>query len=103
MQRIASALPHIPEAGIAELITGASGHFYKSLSESDRAVVITQIMGAISEAFYYLVAITAIGFITSLFLSVSIPQQRYPDAWSGADSLFLQPRKLFLSGGAAAA
>lgn len=69
--RITSALPKIPRSEATALITGASGHFYENLDESDRVVVVREIMSAISEAFYYLVAITAIGFITSLFLSVS--------------------------------
>ncbi|KAL2171413.1 hypothetical protein VTG60DRAFT_3056 [Thermothelomyces hinnuleus] len=81
IMRIISALPKIPRSEATALITGASGHFYESLNDSDRAVVVREIMSAISEAFYYLVAITAIGFITSLFLS---------------------RRKLFVSAGAAA-
>ncbi|OIW32212.1 MFS general substrate transporter, partial [Coniochaeta ligniaria NRRL 30616] len=70
IEKITTALPELPADKITELITGASGHFYKSLSDSDRAVVVVQITSAISEAFYYLVGITAIGFITSLCLSV---------------------------------
>ncbi|KAL2179694.1 major facilitator superfamily domain-containing protein [Thermothelomyces heterothallicus CBS 202.75] len=69
--RITSALPKIPRSEATALITGASGHFYENLDESDRVVVVREIMSAISEAFYYLVAITAIGFITSLFLSLA--------------------------------
>lgn len=71
IEKITIALPGIPAEEITQLITGASGHFYKSLSADDRAVVVTQITSAISEAFYYLVCITALGFITSLLLSVS--------------------------------
>lgn len=70
IEKISAALPELPADKISELITGASGHFYKSLNASDRDVVVVQITSAISEAFYYLVCITAIGFITSLFLSV---------------------------------
>ncbi len=73
IEKITAALPELPADKIAELITGASGHFYKSLSDSDRVVVVVQITSAISEAFYYLVGITALGFITSLFLSVRTP------------------------------
>jgi hypothetical protein len=82
--KVAAALPHIPASEIAELITGASGHFYKNLSDGDREEVVAQIMGAISESFYYLVAITAVGFLTSLLLSVSIvpsPSPTRSDTW----------------------
>jgi hypothetical protein len=71
MQYIAQVLPDIPRDELPQLITGASGRFYKSLSAVDQALVVDQITKAISEAFYYLVAATAIGFVTSLFLSVS--------------------------------
>ncbi|SPQ21900.1 d2a4af0b-e72f-40ed-9e3b-a3685d7dc991 [Thermothielavioides terrestris] len=81
ISKIAAALPDIPTGEIAALITGASGRLYARLSDAERAVVVAQIMRAISDAFYYLVAITAVGFVTSLFLS---------------------SKKLFLSGGAAA-
>ncbi|KAK6066872.1 major facilitator superfamily transporter [Seiridium cupressi] len=69
MQYIASVLPDIPQGKLGELITGASGKSYKSLSEADQLLVVDQITTAIREAFYYLVGTTAIGFITSLFLS----------------------------------
>ena len=72
VEKIATALPSIPADEVAALITGASGHLYKSLSEGDRALVVVQITDAISEAFYYLVCITALGFISSLFLSVRV-------------------------------
>ncbi|KAM0809853.1 putative Major facilitator superfamily domain-containing protein [Seiridium cardinale] len=81
MQYIASVLPDIPQDKLGELITGASGKFYRSLSEADQLLVVDQITRAIREAFYYLVGTTAIGFITSLFLS---------------------PKKLFHSGGSVA-
>jgi len=72
ISRITLTLPRITENEATALITGASGALYNGLSDEDRAEVIRQIMSAISEAYYYLVAITAIGFIASLFLSVSI-------------------------------
>ncbi|KAK4247471.1 major facilitator superfamily domain-containing protein [Corynascus novoguineensis] len=72
ISRITSALPQITESEATALITGASGAFYDRLSEEGRAEVVSQIMSAISEAFYYLVTITTIGFIASLFLSVRI-------------------------------
>ncbi|KAH6645365.1 major facilitator superfamily domain-containing protein [Truncatella angustata] len=81
LQYIAAALPDVPKENLGELITGASGKFYKSLSPADQLLVVDQITAAISEAFYYLVGATAIGFITSFFLS---------------------PKKLFLSGGSVA-
>ncbi|KAI1387734.1 major facilitator superfamily domain-containing protein [Hypoxylon trugodes] len=66
---IASVLPNTPRSDLTQLVTGISGAYYKSLSDSDRALVVDQITRAIREAFYYLVGTTAIGFITSLFLS----------------------------------
>ncbi|KAK9420159.1 putative Major facilitator superfamily domain-containing protein [Seiridium unicorne] len=81
MQYIASVLPDVPQDKLGELITGTSGKFYKSLSDADQLLVVDQITKAISEGFYYLVGTTAIGFITSLFLS---------------------PKKLFLSGSSVA-
>ncbi|RYP50673.1 hypothetical protein DL769_010922 [Monosporascus sp. CRB-8-3] len=79
---IAAAMPNVPEDELAQLITGASGAFYQNLSDSDQALVVEQIMNAIRGSFYYLVGSTALGFITSLFLS---------------------PKKLFISGGTAPA
>lgn len=77
MQNIAAVLPDIPKENLGELITGASGKFYQSLSESDQLLVVDQVTAAISEAFYYLVGATAIGFITSFFLSVSRSLAKY--------------------------
>lgn len=71
MQYIALALPNIPKDELGELVTGASGKLYKSLSEAEKLLVIDQITAAIREAFYYLVGATTVGFLTSLFLSVS--------------------------------
>jgi hypothetical protein len=66
-----TVLPNVPQDELAELITGASGKLYKSLSYSDQLLVINQITKEISEAFYYLVGATIVEFITSLFLTVS--------------------------------
>lgn len=105
---IALALPDLPKDELTKLITGASGHFYQSLTDGERAVVVGQITEAIKESFCYLVGITAIGFTTSLFLSVSISPS-YKQLYIATFRICLlihllvfQPRKLFLSGGAAA-
>lgn len=76
IQNIGSALPDISRDELAQLITGASGHLYKSLSESDQEVVVHQIMRAIRDSFYYLIGTTALGLITSLLLSVSLPSMK---------------------------
>ena len=72
VQNIASVLPDIPQNELPQLITGASGQLYKSLSEDDQLLVVDQITRAIRDSFYYLIGTTALGFITSLFLTVSV-------------------------------
>lgn len=76
VQNIASTLPGISQDELGQLITGASGHFYMSLSESDQKLVIHQIMSAIRDSFYYLIGTTALGLITSLLLTVSTSSNR---------------------------
>ncbi|EHK39352.1 hypothetical protein TRIATDRAFT_231166 [Trichoderma atroviride IMI 206040] len=68
---LAAALPDARRDEISQLVTGTSGSFYKSLDTAQKLLVVEQVTAAIRDSFYYLVGITAIGFITSLFMSVS--------------------------------
>lgn len=68
---LAAALPDAERDEISQLVTGTSGNFYKSLDTAQKFLVVKQVTVAIRDSFYYLVGITAIGFITSIFLSVS--------------------------------
>ncbi|UKZ66001.1 uncharacterized protein TrAtP1_007184 [Trichoderma atroviride] len=66
---LAAALPDARRDEISQLVTGTSGSFYKSLDTAQKLLVVEQVTAAIRDSFYYLVGITAIGFITSLFMS----------------------------------
>lgn len=71
LRYLASALPEASISELGQLVTGTSGVFYKSLSSGEKYLVVQQVTAAIRDSFYYLCGVTAIGFITSLFLSVS--------------------------------
>lgn len=71
LEYLASALPEAAVSELSQLITGTSGAFYKSLGPDEKYLVVQQVTAAIRDSFYYLCGVTAIGFITSLFLSVS--------------------------------
>ena len=71
LKYLASALPHAATSELSQLITGTSGAFYKSLNPAEKRMVVEQVTAAIRDIFYYLCGVTAIGFITSTFLSVS--------------------------------
>ncbi|PON24158.1 major facilitator superfamily transporter [Trichoderma gamsii] len=66
---LAAALPDAKRDEISQLVTGTSGNFYQSLNTAQKFLVVKQVTVAIRDSFYYLVGITAIGFVTSLFLS----------------------------------
>lgn len=71
LRYLASALPEAATFELSQLVTGTSGAFYKSLNPDEKYLVVQQVTMAIRDSFYYLCGVTAIGFITSLFLSVS--------------------------------
>lgn len=66
-----TALPQAPSSKLGQPVTGTSGAFYKGLGPDEKYLVVQQVTAAIRRSFYYLCGVTAIGFITSLFLSVS--------------------------------
>ncbi|KUI70046.1 hypothetical protein VM1G_04716 [Cytospora mali] len=66
---LSSALPHAAMSELSQLVTGTSGAFYKSLDPDEKHLVVQQVTAAIRDSFYYPCGVTAIGFITSLFLS----------------------------------
>lgn len=68
---LGAALPDAAASELKQLVTGSSGSFYKGLSSGDKHLVVVQVTAAIRDSFYYLCGVTAVGFITSLFLSVS--------------------------------
>lgn len=53
-----------PKDEISQLVTETSGSFYKSLDTARKLLVVKQVTVAIRDSFYYLVGITAFGFIT---------------------------------------
>ncbi|KAK7697410.1 hypothetical protein SLS64_013548 [Diaporthe eres] len=69
LRYLASALPEASTSELGQLVTGTSGVFYKSLGAGEKYLVVQQVTAAIRDSFYYLCGVTAIGFITSLFLS----------------------------------
>ncbi|KAG8164202.1 hypothetical protein KVR01_006120 [Diaporthe batatas] len=69
LRYLASALPNADASALGQLVTGTSGAFYQSLDSADRYLVVQQVTAAIRDSFYFLCGVTAIGFITSLFLS----------------------------------
>lgn len=68
---LASALPEATISELGQLVTGTSGAFYRSLGPDEKHLVVQQVTAAIRDSFYYLCGVTALGFITSLFLGVS--------------------------------
>lgn len=71
LRYLATALPEASTSELSQLGTGTSGAFYKGLGPDEKYLVVQQVTAAIRDSFYYLCGVTAIGFITSLFLSVS--------------------------------
>ncbi|KAJ0108707.1 mfs transporter [Diaporthe amygdali] len=69
LRYLGTALPDANMSELGQLVTGTSGEFYKSLDTDEKFVVVQQVTAAIRDSFYYLCGVTAIGFITSLFLS----------------------------------
>ncbi|KAK2608283.1 hypothetical protein N8I77_006901 [Diaporthe amygdali] len=69
LRYLGAALPDADMSELGQLVTGTSGGFYKSLGPNEKFVVVQQVTAAIRDSFYYLCGVTAIGFITSLFLS----------------------------------
>lgn len=101
---LASALPEASTSELSQLVTGTSGAFYKGLGPDEKYLVVQQVTAAIRDSFYYLCGVTAIGFITSLFLSVSDTNSRTcpTDSIPGLMSVVLSQRKrLFHNNGVA--
>jgi hypothetical protein len=71
LRYLASALPDAARSELGQLVTGTSGAFYKSLGPDEKHLVVQQLTAAIRDSFCYLCGVTALGFVTSLFLSVS--------------------------------
>lgn len=71
LKYLATALPEASTSELGQLVTGTSGAFYKGLGPDEKYLVVQQVTAAIRDSFYYLCGVTALGFITSLFLSVS--------------------------------
>lgn len=78
LRYLTSALPGASMSELGQLVTGTSGAFYKSLGPDEKYLVVQQVTAAIRDSFYYLCGVTAIGFITSLFLSVSAANSKCP-------------------------
>jgi hypothetical protein len=78
LRYLASVLPEATSSELGQLVTGTSGAFYKSLGPAEKYLVVQQVTAAIRDSFYYLCGVTAVGFITSLFLSVSRNPLRTP-------------------------
>lgn len=71
VQKISAALPNIPREVIVHMTTGTSNPQFRSLSDSLKEKVIEQVTDTIRYTFAFLVASAALGFILSIFLSVS--------------------------------
>lgn len=71
LRYLTTALPQASSSELGQLVTGTSSAFYKGLGPDEKYLVVQQVTAAIRDSFYYLCGVTAIGFITSLFLSVS--------------------------------
>lgn len=70
LRYLSSALPEASISELGQLVTGTSGEFYQGLGSAEKHLVVEQVTAAIRDSFYYLCGVTAIGFISSLFLSV---------------------------------
>ncbi|KAL3470869.1 MFS general substrate transporter [Aspergillus californicus] len=78
ISKISSVLPGYSTSEVTELTAGTSSAVFQNLSEELKAVVIDQVTDTIRRVFIYPLAVSAVGFILSCFLS---------------------RRKLYLSGG----
>lgn len=104
LRYLATALPDASTSELGQLVTGTSGAFYKGLGPDEKYLVVQQVTAAIRDSFYYLCGVTAIGFITSLFLSVSGTNPTTFPSYSaqGLKSIVLSQRKrLFINNGVA--
>jgi hypothetical protein len=71
-QKLAPLLPTATPGEILQLLAGTSSAYFQSLSGDLRDQVIEQITLAISNVFALIMAASALGLVTSLFLSVSV-------------------------------
>ncbi|RYP69281.1 hypothetical protein DL769_005302 [Monosporascus sp. CRB-8-3] len=70
--RLSELLPNVSDDEVLQLTTGIHSTIYEGLDTNIQPAVIEQVTAAISNTFGILVAGSALGFIGSLFLGVSI-------------------------------
>lgn len=105
LRYLASALPEASISDLGQLVTGTSGAFYKSLGPDEKYLVVQQVTAAIRNSFYYLCGVTAVGLITSLFLSVSGAYFKTPSyhlVQSLMSVILSQRKRLFVENGGVA-
>jgi hypothetical protein len=71
-QKISQILPDMPFSDVIQLTTGTHSAIYKGLGSAIQVQVVEQITFALRDVFFVMVAGSALAFIGSLFLNVSI-------------------------------
>lgn len=69
--KVAAVLPGHPLSDIVDLTTGTSSSLFQGLSPELKAAVIAQVTDSIRNVFIYVLAVSALGLVLSLTLSVS--------------------------------
>lgn len=72
VQKISPILPNASLEAIQQLLAGTSSPLYQSLTGDVRQAVIEQVTLSMRNGFVVLIAGSALGFIGSLFLGVSV-------------------------------
>lgn len=72
VQKIQALLPNLSAEDVQQLTTGRESSLFESLSMDTQIALIEQVTFAIRNTFIILVAASALAFIASLFLGVSI-------------------------------
>lgn len=68
--KVGSVLPDYPLSDIVHLTTGTSSPLFQDLSPELKRAVIAQVTDSIRNVFIYVLAVAALGFVLSFFLSV---------------------------------
>lgn len=70
VHKIGAVLPDYSHGDIVQLTTGTSSALFRDLSPELKQAVIAQVTDSISRVFVYVLAVSSLGFILSLSLSV---------------------------------
>lgn len=81
LTKVAAVLPGRPLSDIVELTTGTSSSLFRGLSPELKEAVISQVTDSIRNVFIYVLAVSALGLVLSVTLSVSDLTSSGPMLW----------------------